>query len=194
LSLEAEAVRIFPHALSGFGGLVYAVILTLVALGLMFAGSRIIKGLGFLVVGFAGAAFGIAIGGTVLGLIGSIFGAFFGFLIGGVIGLFLVSIGMGLALGYFAYLATNYLTHSVAFALIVGIALFLVGLAISRKLLAVVTAALGGIILYSVMVYFGFSSLEAGLLAFVFALAGYLVQRSSPGHRQGWGRKPWPSA
>jgi hypothetical protein len=100
---------------------------------------------------------------------------------------------MGLALGYFAYLAATYLTHSALFAVIVGIVLFLVGLAISGKLLTVVTAALGGIILYNVMVYFGFSSLEAGLIAFVFALAGYLVQRNSPDHRQGWGRKPWQS-
>lgn len=193
MGIEAEAVNVFPHALSGFGALVYAVVLALIALALMFAGRRVIKGLAFLVVGLAGAAFGVAAGGAVLGIVGSVFGAVIGFLVGGAIGLFLVSIGMGLALGYFAYLATDFLTHSHIFAVFVGIVLFVVGLAISGKLLGVVTAALGGIIFYNVLIYFGISSLEAGLLAFVIALAGYLVQRSSAERHRPWGRRGYTS-
>ena len=130
----------FPHFISGLGGSVFAVVLALVALALMFAGRRIIKGLAFLVVGLAVAAFGVATGGVLLGVIGAVIGGVAGFLVGGLIGLLLVDFGMGLALGYFAYLATRYLTHSLILAVVVGIVLFFVGVAISSKLLELVTA------------------------------------------------------
>ncbi len=65
--LPYVASAFFPHALSGFGALAYAVVLTLVAIGLMFSGRSVIKGLAFLVAGLAGAAFGAGLGSTVLG-------------------------------------------------------------------------------------------------------------------------------
>ena len=46
----------FPHALSGPGGVIFAVILLVLSLALMFAGRSIIKGLAFLVVGLAESA------------------------------------------------------------------------------------------------------------------------------------------
>jgi len=175
-----------PHALSGFSGSVFAIILALVALGLMFAGRSIIKGLAFLVVGLAGAAFGLAAGGLLLGVIGSIIGGVVGFVLGGLIGLLLVHVGMGLALGYFGYLATRDLTHSLLLAVVVGIVLFFVGVAISSKLLELVTAVVGGVVLYGVLVFFGAAPLYAAAVSVVLAAAGFYVQRSRRRRGERW--------
>ena len=164
-----------PH-LSGLGGSLFAVILALVALGLMFSGRSIIKGIAFLAVGLAGAAFGLAVGGGFLGVIGAVIGGVLGFLVGGAIGLLLVDVGMGLALGYFGYLATRDLTNVFVLAVVVGIVLFFVGVAISSKLLDLVTAILGGVILDGVLVFFGVSPPLAAVISVVLAAVGFFVQ------------------
>lgn len=183
---ELATSGIFPHALSGFGGSVFAVILLGLSLVLMFYGKSVIKGLSFLVVGFAGAAFGVASGGLLLGPIGAIIGAVVGFLVGGLIGLLLVHIGMGLALGYFGYLATRDLTHFFFLAVAVGVILFFVGLAISSKLLELVTAVLGGVIMYSVLVFFSGSPILSGVVSVVLAAAGFYVQQAKRRRGEHW--------
>ncbi len=170
------ATSFFPHFLSGIGGTLYALILVVLSVALMFAGRSIIKGLAFLVVGFAGAAFGLAAGGLFLGVIGAIIGGVVGFVLGGLIGLLLVHIGMGLALGYFGYLATRFLVHSELLAVVVGIILFFIGVAISSKLLELVTAIVGGVILYGVLIFFGATPVVAFVISLVLALAGFYVQ------------------
>ena len=165
----------FPHFISGLGGSVFALVLALVALALIFVGPlEVIKGLAFLVVGLAVAAFGVATGGVLLGVVGAIIGGVAGFLVGGLIGLLLVDFGMGLALGYFAYLATRYLTHSLILAVVVGIVLFFVGVAISSKLLELVTAAIGGLVLYSVLVFFGVTPFDSAVVSILLAAVGLL--------------------
>jgi hypothetical protein len=176
----------FPHFISGLGGSVFAVVLALVALALIFAGREVIKGLAFLVVGLAVAAFGVATGGVLLGVIGAIIGGVAGFLVGGLIGLLLVDFGMGLALGYFAYLATRYLTHSLILAVVVGIVLFFVGVAISSKLLELVTAAVGGLVLYSVLVFFGVAPFDSAVVSILLAVVGFFVQRSRRRRGERW--------
>jgi hypothetical protein len=177
LASSAFATRsFFPHALSGFSGWVFAIILLGLSLVLMFKGRSTIKGLAFFVVGFAGAAFGLAVGGVVLGVIGAILGAVLGFLVGGVVGLLLVNVGMGLALGYFGYLATRDLTNVFVLAVVVGIILFFVGVAISSKLLDLVTAVLGGVILDGVLLFFGVSPPYAAIISLVLATVGFYVQ------------------
>jgi len=176
LSQDAVAGSFFPHPLSGFGGTLFAVILLAVSLALVFNGRSIIRGLAFLVVGLAGAAFGLAVGGQFLGVIGSVVGGVGGFLVGGALGILLVDIGMGLALGYFGYLATRDLTGVFVLALVVGIILFFVGVAISSKLLELVTAVLGGVILYGVLVFFGISPPFSALVSLVLAAAGFYAQ------------------
>lgn len=171
----------FPSALSGFGGVAYAAILALVALALMFSGRSIIKGLAFLVVGLAGAAFGAAVAGGLLGVVGAVIGVVVGFLVGGAIGLLLVDVGMGLALGYFGYLVTRDLTNAFVLAVVVGVILFVVGVAISSKLLDLVTAVLGGIIFYGVLAFFGVPEVYAAVVSLVLAVIGLSVQiRSRP--------------
>jgi hypothetical protein len=185
-SPELATGSIFPQILSGSGGAVFAIILLALSLALLFYGLSIIKGLSFLVVGLAGAAFGLAVGGLFLGVIGAVIGGVLGFLVGGAIGLLLVHIGMGLALGYFGYLATRDLTHVFALALVVGIILFFVGVAISSKLLELVTAVLGGVIMYGVLVFFGASPLYAAVVSLVLAAAGFYVQHRKRRQSEHW--------
>ena len=176
LASSAFAMGNFLPHLSGFGGSVFAVILALVALALMFSGRSIIKGLAFLAVGFAGAAFGLAVGGSFLGVVGAVIGGVLGFLVGGAVGILLVDVGMGLALGYFGYLATRDLTNVFVLAVVVGIVLFFVGVFISSKLLDLVTAVLGGVILDGVLIFFGVSPPLAAVISVVLAAAGFFVQ------------------
>ncbi len=173
---DVAASSFFPHALTGLGGTLFAIILLFVSLGLIFDGRHIIKGLAFLVVGVAGAAFGLAVGTLLLGVIGAVIGGVVGFLIGGVVGLLLVDLGMGLALGYFGYLATRELTGVLVLAIVVGIILFFVGLAISSKLLELVTSVLGGVVLYGVLVSFGVPPLVSAIVSLVLAVAGFAAQ------------------
>ncbi len=179
------ASSFFPHV-SGLGGSLFALILALVALALMFSGRSIIKGLAFLVVGLAGAAFGVAVAGGFLGVIGAVIGAVVGFLVGGAIGLLLVDVGIGLALGYFGYLATRDLTGVFSLAVVVGVILFLVGVAISNRLLELVTAVLGGIILDGVLVFFGVPPLYAAAVSLVLAAVGFSVQFSERRRGEHW--------
>jgi hypothetical protein len=177
---------IFPSALSGPGGLLFAIVLLVLSLALIFYGRSIIKALAFLVAGLAGGAFGLAAGGVVLGPIGAIVGGLLGFVIGGLIGLLVVHLGMGLALGYFGYLAVHDLTHVFALAVVVGVVLFLVGVAISSKLLELVTALVGGFVLYGVLVYFGAGPLAAGAASVLLAFAGFFVQQRKRRRGEHW--------
>lgn len=183
---ELVTTSFFPHAISGAAALLYAVLLALVALGLIFAGRSVIKGLAFLAVGLAGAAFGAAAGTIVLPLIGTIVGGVVGFVVGGLIGLLLVHIGIGLALGYFGYLTTRFLTHSLVLGVAIGIALFIVGVAISSKLMELVTAILGGFILYGVLIFFGAAPFTAGVVSLVLAAVGFVVQETSRRREEPW--------
>ncbi|MDG6914944.1 MAG: hypothetical protein JRM86_03280 [Nitrososphaerota archaeon] len=180
------AATFFPHALSGAGATVYALVLALVALALMFAGRSVVKGLAFLVAGLAGAAFGAGLAGPVLGPVGLVIGGIAGFLVGGMLGVWLVELGIGLAIGYFAYLAARYLTHSLLLAAVVGVALFFVGLAVSGELLELATAALGGVIIYGVLLFFGSPPLDATVLSVVLAAAGLYVQWTGRRRREPW--------
>ncbi|HUH99516.1 MAG TPA: hypothetical protein VLY65_00600 [Nitrososphaerales archaeon] len=178
----------FPHALSGAGGLIYALILLALSFALMFAGRSTIKGLAFLVAGLAGAGFGFAAGGLFLGIIGAVIGGVIGFILGGLIGVLLVNVGMGLALGYFGYLATKFLVHSDLLAIVAGVILFFIGVAISSKLLELVTAILGGIILYGVLIFFGASPFVASVISLILAAAGLYVQWTRRGPNRNWRR------
>jgi hypothetical protein len=189
LGLTELATRgIFPSALSGLGGDVFAVILILVSLGLMFWGRSVIKALAFLVAGLAGAGLGVAAGGIVLGPIGSLVGALVGFVVGGLFGLLLVHLGIGIALGYFGYLATRDLTHSLVLAFAAGVILFFAGLAASSRLLELATAAVGGFMLYSALVYFGASDILATVVAAILAIAGFVVQQRGRQMGEHWRR------
>ena len=188
MNIPASAVGCcFPSALSqGPSGTFTAIVLGIVALGLMFAGRSIIKGLAFVVVGFAGAAFGAAAGALILGPLGGLIGIVLGFLLGGLVGVVLVELGMGIALGYFGYLLTRFLDGPVDLVLVVGVVLFIVGLALSTKALELVTAVIGGIVLDSVLIFFGASTFNAAVISLLLAAAGLFVQDSKRRRAQHW--------
>ncbi len=172
-----------PSALSSPGDMVFALILLLLSLALIFAGRSVIKGLAFLVAGLAGAALGLTLGSAFLGVIGAIIGGVLGFIVGGLIGLLLVHVGIGLALGYFGYLVASHLTHVFLLAAVVGVVLFIVGVALSNRLLELMTAILGGVILYGALVFFAISPLYAAVISIVLAAVGFYVQSET--HRRG---------
>lgn len=176
--LVATTGHFLPRLLLGSGGILFALVLLVLALASMFAGRSIIKALAFLVVGFAGAAFGAVVGGLTLGLLGTILGAVLGFVVGGLIGLLLVHVGIGLALGYFGYLITRDLTHIFLLAVIVGVVLFTVGIVVTSRLMELGTAILGGVIFYGVLTFFGIAPFFAVIIALIVAIAGFYVQHN----------------
>lgn len=177
-SIFLAANGLFPQTLSGPGGLVYAAVLGLLAVTLVFAGRSVVKALAFLVVGLAGAALGVELGAA-MGTVGSTLGGVLGFFVGGVLGVWLVAVGMGFALGYFGYLAARFLTGSVLLAAAVGVVLFFIGVAMSGRLLGFVTSVLGGLVFYSVLLYFGATPFFAAIVSVLLAALGFYVQ---------WGR------
>jgi hypothetical protein len=185
-SPEFAEVGIFPQALSGPEAFVFATILLALSLALLFFGRSVIKGVSFLVVGVAGAAFGLAVGSFFLGATGALIGGILGFLVGGAIGLLLAHIGMGLALGYFGYLATNDLTHLFALAVLVAAILFFVGVALSSRILELATAVLGGVIMYGVLVFFGLPPLYAAPVSLALAAAGFYAQENRRNKSEHW--------
>jgi MFS family permease len=182
-TLLATGGSFVPNLFPQTEGVLYALLLLLLALALMFAGRSIIKALAFLVVGLAGAVFGIAAGGLVFGLIGSVAGGIVGFILGGLIGLLLVQVGIGIALGYFGYLVVRDVTHVFILAIVVGVILFVVGVVVASKLLEAASAFLGGVILYGVLVFFGLGADLAFILSLIVAVLGFFVQHQSSSKR-----------
>jgi len=177
-SLAAYGGHFLPGFLLGPGSTLYALVLLVLALALIFVGRSIIKALAFLVVGLAGATFGAVLGSLMLGLLGAILGAVLGFVVGGLVGLLLVHIGIGLALGYFGYVITRDITHVFLLAVIVAILLFVVGIVIASRILELGTAVLGGVILYGVLTFFGIAPFFAVLIVIVVSMVGFYLQYS----------------
>lgn len=156
----------------------WALLLGLLGLSLVliFAGSTLVKLVAFVVVGIAGAA----LGGTLVAQFVSpgwqLLGVLMGFVIGGVLGVALIALGMGLAAGYAAYVIALDLALGQTVGIIAGVAFFVVGLALSKKILTVSTALVGGLLLFNVLTSYGFGSDIATLVAAALTIAGLWVQ------------------
>jgi hypothetical protein len=146
----------------------------------MFAGSTFAKVMAFLVLGFVGAVVGGTLGALYLpagwDLLGLIAGIVLGFAVGGLLGLALIPLGIGLAVGYAAYLLALDFAFGQTVAIVVGVAFFVVGLALSGKILKVVTAIAGGLLLFHVLTYSGLGLTLSTLIAAALALIGLWVQ------------------
>jgi hypothetical protein len=150
-----------------------------VSLLLIFAGRIVVKALAFLVVGLIGASIGGMLGAqylTSLGSAGSILGVLIGFVAGGLIGLLLVRAGIGLAVGYAAYLLTLDIVSDATVAVVIGIIFFLIGVVLYNKILSLVTAVAGGFLLYDALRLYGLAPTVSTVLAAVVTLAGIWVQ------------------
>ncbi|MDG6900686.1 MAG: hypothetical protein JRM80_01805 [Nitrososphaerota archaeon] len=143
---------------------------------LIFAGRTLAKIVAFLAVGLVGAAFGGAIAAQYLAPAWSIIGVLLGFVIGGMLGVALLSVGMGLLVGYVAYILALDLALGPTVALITGVAFFIVGVILSGRLLTLATAVFGGLLLFDVLTRYGFEPMLATLVAAALTLIGLYVQ------------------
>lgn len=156
-----------------------------VSLVLIFAGRSVVKVIAFFVVGLIGATVGGSLAAHYLvgsGGLGVLLGFVLGFVLGGLIGVVMVMIGIGLVIGYGAYLLTRGFTHGYLIPLAVGIVFFIIGIALYNRILGVVTALAGGFLLFDVLRIFGVGPIISLVIAAVLTLAGIWVQ-------EGLGRK-----
>lgn len=152
--------------------------MVVVSLLLIFAGRKIIKALAFLVVGLIGASIcGMSAAHylTSLGSFGTILGVLIGFVAGGLIGLLLVRVGIGLAVGYAAYLVTVDIVSSTVVAFVVGFVFLVVGWLLYNKILSLVTVVAGGFLLYDALRLYGLDPTISTVLAALVTLAGIWV-------------------
>ena len=170
----------------------WAILLGLLGLSLVliFAGSALVKVVAFIVVGLAGATFGGALAAHFLAPSWEFLGILLGFVLGGLVGVALIAIGIGFAAGYAAYLVTLDLALGQTAALLAGVIFFVVGLALSGKILSVGTAIVGGLILFNVLTYYGFGSPMATVIAAALTLFGLWVQLAPQNRLTATGGQP----
>ncbi len=157
----------------------WALLLGLLALSLVliFAGKTLVKVVAFVAVGIVGAAFGGTLAAQYLAPSWQIVGLLLGFVIGGLLGVALIALGIGLAVGYAAYVLALDFALGPTVALIAGVVFFIVGLALSGKILTVGTAIIGGLLLFDVLTrYAGFGPTIATVVAAALTIAGLWVQ------------------
>ncbi len=156
--------------------------LLVVSLVLMFAGRSVVKVIAFLVVGLIGASIGGTLAAqylTGIGSLATLLGVLAGFLLGGLIGVLLVAVGIGLAIGYGAYLLTGSFVSGMTMPLVVGFVFFIVGVAFYGKILGFITAIAGGLLFFDVLIMYGLDSTLSVVLAVALTLAGIWVQEGS---------------
>jgi zinc-ribbon domain len=175
-----------------------ALILLVVALGLIFAGRHIIRVIAFFGVALIFAAASAAIGALLLGVIGFFLGGFFGFIVGAIASFILLPLAIGFATGILAYNLTQNLFHLVAVSAIVGIIFFILGIFLSMKLLSLATAIFGALILFNVLVFFHVPSDFSAAIALVLGAVGFWIQGGF-GEPRGtkfvsWSRTPPPAS
>ncbi len=164
----------FSKLLNGLPSWPLFLILLIVSLLLIFYGRKIVKVLAFLIVGLIGASIGGMLGAqylTSIGVLGRFLGILIGFVAGGLIGLLLVSVGIGLIVGYAAYLLTIDLVSNSTAAFVVGFVFFIIGVVVYNKILTVVTAVAGGFLLYDALAFY-INPTIAALLAIIVTLVG----------------------
>ncbi len=157
-------------------------VLLVVSLTLIFAGRKVVKVIAFLVVGLIGASIGGILGAQYLmgaGDLGTLLGVLLGFFIGGLIGVVLVAVGIGLAVGYAAYILTRGFVSGTTIPLIVGFVFFIVGVALYGRILGLITALAGGLLLFDVLTMYGLGPTLSTILAALVTLAGIWVQEAA---------------
>jgi hypothetical protein len=183
LSIQSALAPVLAH----FPAPLLLVALLAVSLVMIFAGRTLAKVVAFLALGLVGAAFGASLAAEYLSPAWGIVGLLLGFAIGGLLGVVLLPVGVGLAVGYAGYLIATDFALGTTFALIVGVAFFVVGALLSGKILSIATAVVGGLLLFGILTQYGFAEPLATLVAGALALVGLFVQL-------GVGRAPQQSA
>jgi hypothetical protein len=174
-----DSIRsLFIQLLNGLPVWPVVIALLVVSLLLIFAGRAVVKIFAFLVVGLIGASIGGMLGAhylASLGYVGTLLGVLLGFFVGGLIGVLLVAVGIGLAVGYGAYLLTLDLLSSTTSAIVVGFIFFALGAVLYNKILPLVTAVAGGFLLYVALVLYGIDPTISMVLAVLVTITGIWV-------------------
>ncbi len=147
-----------------------------ISLVLIFAGRTAAKVVAFLAVGLVGAAFGGTLAAQYLPPYWSMIGLLLGFVVGGILGVALLALGIGLLVGYVAYLMALGFALGPTISLLVGVAFFIVGVVLSGKILTLATAVFGGVLLFDVLTRYGFGPTMAIVVAGAITLIGLWVQ------------------
>jgi len=180
---EAKTMMYIPHQLAPLLSPVPATALLLamlvVSLILIFAGRTVVKVIAFLAVGLVGASIGGALAAQYLvgsGSLGVLLGVILGFVVGGLFGVVAVMLGIGVVLGYGAYLLTQQFVSGEIIPLVVGVVFFVLGIALYDSILGLVTAVAGAFLLFDVLTAYGMDPTLSLVLAGAAALAGIWVQ------------------
>ena len=164
----------FSYLLSGLPVWPLFLVLLVVSLLLIFFGRTVVRVLAFLVVGLIGAALGGMLMAEYLpglGTLGSVFGVLVGFVLGGFVGLMLLALGIGLAIGYAAYLLAIDVVGNTTVALVAAVVFFILGAVLYKKILTVATAIAGGLLLFDALRLY-FDPTVAGVVAALVTLVG----------------------
>ncbi|MDE1854368.1 MAG: hypothetical protein KGI38_11570 [Thaumarchaeota archaeon] len=150
-----------------------------VSLVLIFAGRKVVKVIAFFVVGLIGATIGASLAAQYLtgsGSLGLLLGGILGFVLGGLIGVVMVAVGIGLVIGYGAYLLAQDFVTGTTIPLVVGFIFVIVGIALYDRILSFVTALAGGFLLFDAMRLYGVDSTLSIVVAGALTLAGIWIQ------------------
>jgi uncharacterized membrane protein YccC len=85
-------------------------------------------------------------------------------------------IGVGIVLGYLGYSIASTATGSEIISIVVGAALFIMGVVLANQFLSVATAILGGLLLFDVLTYLGMGFVISAIAGIVVAAVGAWVQ------------------
>ena len=160
-----------------------------ISLLLIFVGRRLIQGIAFVLVGLIGGLIGLTVGSTYLGLPGALAGFVTGFLLGGLASVLVLPLGIGIAMGFMGY-AVAKIFIGIPFAPpLIGVVAFAYGILLTDLLLPVVSAALGGVLLYDITLSFGMAPEQMLLFAAAVTATGAIVQILLPKRWGFFGRR-----
>lgn len=151
------------------------IVLTL-ALMMTFAGSRVIHWLSFIVTGLLAAYPFALFSNYFLGTTALLPGFALGFALGGTTTVVSLSAGMGLAVGMASFSVAETLISDPFVATLVGVVGFVYGFLLTDLLLPVISAYVGSVLLYGILLTAGIWFYGALLLSFGTAALGVYVQ------------------
>jgi len=165
---------LLPYLPSTFDFVAFVSLLAISIL-LMVVGSRLTEGLAFVVVGLVAGSIGYGLAAP-LGTGASMLGFVAGFLSGGVVSVFLLPLGMAIALGFMGFQVAATFTGFLPVPLMAGIVCFAYGLLLTDLLLPAISSASGGMILYASAVSLGMPPPVVALAVVTMSMVGVIVQ------------------
>jgi hypothetical protein len=168
-----------PFLLSYFPSqLEFEAVVAVLSLSLLmvFVGSRLIRELAFIVVGLMGGLVGVTIGGYVLGPLGAVIGFVGGFIAGSYATVLFLPAGLGIAVGFAGYAVAKAFIGVTVVPILVGAVGFAYGFLLTDLLLSVVSAAIGGAMLYDLLITTGLPPYEMLVVTIALTAAGVTTQ------------------